>query len=83
MKFLFSLTITKAFLTALTITCGWTPSSIKGLNCFRNSPANNVTDVVPSPTYKKMIITFFLISDKTKKRRKRAKGSTENGDKKY
>jgi hypothetical protein len=32
------------------ITCGWTPSSMKGLASRRNSPASTTTLVVPSPT---------------------------------
>lgn len=39
-----------AFLKALMTICGWTFSSMNGLDCLRNSPANNTTDVVPSPT---------------------------------
>lgn len=45
--------------------CGWTFSSINGLDCLRNSPANNTTDVVPSPTYKsnnKLIYAFGLFN---------------------
>ena len=34
----------------LMTTWGWTPSSMYGLACFKNSPASNTTDVVPSPT---------------------------------
>lgn len=41
-----------AFLKLFTATCAWTPSSINGLTCFRNSLARRVTVVVPSPTYR-------------------------------
>lgn len=34
----------------LMIILGWTPSSMKGFICFRNSPASRTTLVVPSPT---------------------------------
>merc|ERR1712223_1964676 len=42
--------ILAAFRNPLTTTRGCTPSSMKDLHCFKNSPARMTTDVVPSPT---------------------------------
>lgn len=36
---------------ALMMVWGWSPSSTYGFNCFRNSAASRVTEVVPSPTW--------------------------------
>lgn len=39
-----------AFLKLRIMICGCRPSSMKLLDCLRNSAANRTTDVVPSPT---------------------------------
>lgn len=40
-----------AFLNALMMILEWTPSSMKGFTCFKNSAARRTTLVVPSPIY--------------------------------
>lgn len=49
--------------------CGCKPSSTQGFTCFRNSAANRVTEVVPSPTQKRMTgnSCFLMFRDKAPK----------------
>ena len=53
-----------AFLSPLAMIWGWTPSSTKGLQFLRISPAISTTDVVPSPTWEHHINTRFYFNHK-------------------